>query len=313
MAERLTGHPGLFARLGDQASKTFLLDPTDLPFAFILRPRPDKPAIDVVKRGDAVAWEAHIAGPFAALLGMLHGTMDGDALFFSRDIIIEGDTEAVLALRNALDDAEIDILGEITASLGPLGPWLEKPLRSLTPVAERLTGHPGLFARLGDQASKTFLLDPTDLPFAFILRPRPDKPAIDVVKRGDAVAWEAHIAGPFAALLGMLHGTMDGDALFFSRDIIIEGDTEAVLALRNALDDAEIDILGEITASLGPLGPWLEKPLRSLTPVAERLTGHPGLLPGWVIRPARPFCSTPPICPSPSFCAPGPTSRPLTW
>ena len=87
----------------------------------------------MVKRGDAVAWEAHIAGPFAALLGMLHGTMDGDALFFSRDIIIEGDTEAVLALRNALDDAEIDILGEITASLGPLGPWLEKPLRSLTP------------------------------------------------------------------------------------------------------------------------------------------------------------------------------------
>ncbi len=133
-------HPGLFARLGDQASKTFLLDPTDLPFAFILRPRPDKPAIDVVKRGEAVAWEAHIAGPFAALLGMLHGTMDGDALFFSRDIIIEGDTEAVLALRNALDDAEIDLLGEITASLGPLGPWLEKPLRSLTPVAERLTG-----------------------------------------------------------------------------------------------------------------------------------------------------------------------------
>ena len=133
-------HPGLFARLGDQAGKTFLLDPTDLPFAFLLRPRQEKPEIDVVKRGEAAAWEAHIAGPFAALLGMLHGTMDGDALFFSRDIVIEGDTEAVLALRNALDDAEIDILGEVTAILGPLGPAMEAALRHVTPLAERATG-----------------------------------------------------------------------------------------------------------------------------------------------------------------------------
>lgn len=133
-------HPGLFARLGDQASKTFLLDPTDLPFAFILRPRPDKPAIDVVKRGEAVAWEAHIAGPFAALLGMLHGTMDGDALFFSRDIIIEGDTEAVLALRNAVDDAEIDLAAEIAAITGPASPYVAQVLRAIRPAAERLTG-----------------------------------------------------------------------------------------------------------------------------------------------------------------------------
>jgi predicted lipid carrier protein YhbT len=42
------------------------------------------------------------------LVGMLDGSYDGDALFFSRDLVIEGDTSAVLALRNALDDAEID-------------------------------------------------------------------------------------------------------------------------------------------------------------------------------------------------------------
>lgn len=46
---------------------------------------------------------------------MVHGALDGDALFFSRDILIEGDTEAVLALRNAVDDAEIDLAGEIAA------------------------------------------------------------------------------------------------------------------------------------------------------------------------------------------------------
>jgi predicted lipid carrier protein YhbT len=42
------------------------------------------------------------------LLGMIDGTYDGDALFFSRDLTIEGDTEAVLALRNALENAEFD-------------------------------------------------------------------------------------------------------------------------------------------------------------------------------------------------------------
>jgi len=39
---------------------------------------------------------------------MIDGTYDGDALFFSRDLVIEGDTEAVLALRNAIENAELN-------------------------------------------------------------------------------------------------------------------------------------------------------------------------------------------------------------
>ena len=48
------------------------------------------------------------------LLGLLDGTQDGDALFFNRVISISGRTEAVLALRNAIEDAELspsDLLG----------------------------------------------------------------------------------------------------------------------------------------------------------------------------------------------------------
>ncbi|NIR58454.1 MAG: sterol-binding protein, partial [Gammaproteobacteria bacterium] len=48
--------------------------------------------------------DATIAGPMSAFLGMMHGEIDGDALFFSRDISVDGDTSAVLALRNAIDD-----------------------------------------------------------------------------------------------------------------------------------------------------------------------------------------------------------------
>ena len=63
---------------------------------------------------------ARIAGDLAALLGMVHGAFDGDALFFSRDLTVSGDTEAVVALRNALDDFDGSALDSVVASFGLL-------------------------------------------------------------------------------------------------------------------------------------------------------------------------------------------------
>ena len=40
--------------------------------------------------------------------------------FFTRDLVYEGDTEAVVALRNALDGADIDFLSDVTTGFGPL-------------------------------------------------------------------------------------------------------------------------------------------------------------------------------------------------
>jgi len=133
-------HPSLFDRLGQYAATTFLIDPTDLPFAFRLSPRPGAPRIEAVRKPVGEPWDARIAGPLAALLGMVHGALDGDALFFSRDLAIEGSTEAILALRNAIDDAEIDLLAEASAALGPVGPILNRPARVVLPIVERLTG-----------------------------------------------------------------------------------------------------------------------------------------------------------------------------
>jgi predicted lipid carrier protein YhbT len=137
MAER---HPGLFTRLGPHAEKRFLIDPTDLPFSFLIRPKPAGPRIETRRQVTAADWDSRIAGPLAALLGMVHGAYDGDALFFSRDIVIEGDTEAALALRNAIDDTEIDLYAEAAGSLGAAGRLAGPRLAPLARMASRITG-----------------------------------------------------------------------------------------------------------------------------------------------------------------------------
>lgn len=141
LGQGVTGaHPSLLARLGEHAEKRFLVDPTDLPFVFLVRPGTSRPAIVPFGRGRLPAFDARIAGPLAVLLGMVHGALDGDALFFSGDLAIEGDTEAVLALRNALDDAELDLAGEFLGALGPLASLVEPLARSILAGAQRLTG-----------------------------------------------------------------------------------------------------------------------------------------------------------------------------
>ncbi|WP_308124517.1 ubiquinone anaerobic biosynthesis accessory factor UbiT [Maritalea mobilis] len=139
---------------------------------------------------------------------------------------------------------------------------------SLTVYARRIAqSHPGLFKRLGEYDSTPFVLDPTDLPIVIELQPNKGRPSVRVVR--GAGQGEARIAGPLAALLGLVHGAYDGDALFFSRDLVIEGDTSAALALRNAVDDAELDLSEEIARLTGPFA----APIKQLMAIAERRTG----------------------------------------
>ncbi len=151
--------------------------------------------------------------------------------------------------------------------LGPLSLLLGRAARGMA------TRHPGLFTRLGAHSEKRFLIDPTDLPFSFLVRPQAARPRIEAVGALVSPTWDCRIAGPLAALIGMVHGAYDGDALFFSRDIVIEGDTEAALALRNALDDAEIDLFEEAAESLGAPGRTAGRQLRPLARAASQFTG----------------------------------------
>lgn len=120
----VAAHPGLIRRLGAHDHDRFLIDPTDLPLVIRLDPNGGAARVAVL-RGPGEG-DARIAGPLAALIGMVHGAYDGDALFFSRDLVIEGDTAAALALRNAIDDAEIDLSDEIARATGPFAPALKR-------------------------------------------------------------------------------------------------------------------------------------------------------------------------------------------
>lgn len=167
-----------------------------------------------------------------------------------------------------LDHSSIPVFPAAPARLLRLAPLAPLSLL-LTQFTRRIAQQqPGLFRRLGQYGSARFVIDPTDLPLAILLEPRNGDPKVSVQRAPTA---DARIAGPLAALLGLVHGAYDGDALFFSRDLVIEGDTEAVLALRNAIDDAELDLAGEAQTIAGPLGRYV----RQLIELGERTTGMP--------------------------------------
>jgi len=158
-------------------------------------------------------------------------------------------------------------LGLRPLPLGPLALATDMIARSVART------HAGMFGRLGEHANKRFLIDPTDLPFVFILTPAVDNPSVAVARSGEGLPYDARIAGPIAALIGLVHGAYDGDALFFSRDLVIEGDVEAALALRNALDDAELDLVVEAAVAMGPLASPAQQVGRLAISWLEWMTG----------------------------------------
>lgn len=141
---------------------------------------------------------------------------------------------------------------------------LAAPLNYMPLVAiERATGilfeqvlkkHPGLFERLGDHGAKRFAFLPIDLPLAFVVEPA--RSAISVTRKTSMpYPADALVEGPLFMLLALLEGRCDADALFFSRDLAVTGDMEAMLAMRNALDDADIDLPRDLSGLAGPFAP----------------------------------------------------------
>lgn len=113
--------PRLFARMGDSSKKAILIDPIDMPFVVHMRPDNQTPDMRAYRRGAAPEADAQIRGTFAGLFKMLDTQLDGDALFFSRDLKVTGDLEVVVALRNSLDDIEGSIATDVAALFGPPG------------------------------------------------------------------------------------------------------------------------------------------------------------------------------------------------
>ncbi|WP_199259878.1 ubiquinone anaerobic biosynthesis accessory factor UbiT [Paracoccus binzhouensis] len=130
---------------------------------------------------------------------------------------------------------------------------------ALTALLRRIARRqPAILSRLGPHEAARFLIDVTDGPVLLLIEPRARRIAAHPRRREPA--HDAAIRGRLAAFLAMLHGAEDGDALFFSGELQIGGDTSAVLALRNALDDAELDLAAELAAIAGrPFDRWLRR------------------------------------------------------
>ena len=132
-------HAGLLDRLSDFAGATCLIVPRDLPAAFLLTLQPPQPPrLDLVDPARVTQARATIRADMATLLQLLEGRIDGDALFFSRDLAIEGDMAVVVALRNAVDDAGIDLVADVASACGPFAAPAEKLGRRMAGAAVRL-------------------------------------------------------------------------------------------------------------------------------------------------------------------------------
>ena len=137
-------------------------------------------------------------------------------------------------------------------------------------VSQIAVARPEIFRRIGLHTDKLFLIDPLDLPFAMLLRAHPDRPLLRACHRHNLPHHNARIAGTFLTLLDMVDGRLDGDALFFNRELVVEGDTEAVVCLRNALDDLDGSIIEDSANMFGPPGRRALKMLRRVRNHADK-------------------------------------------
>ena len=135
------------------------------------------------------------------------------------------------------------------------------PVKMMQPVCDAVfravcRKHPGLLDRLSDYPDAAIGVDPTDLPFVLVLKPDSLQPSLTLYRTLDDVDDEttAIVRGPASLLIALGEGALDGDAVFFSRQLVVEGDTEVVVALRNAVDGADIDIMSDLSQALGPFG-----------------------------------------------------------
>lgn len=132
-------------------------------------------------------------------------------------------------------------------------------------VFRRMRGRfPKLFKNLSQLPGATVLLAPTDIPHQFLLELGCDPVAFSVVQ-GQGYPATASISGPLESLIDMLEGRVDGDMLFFARDIRVTGDTSTIVALRNTLDREEINLFHEITRLCGPFA----QPARTALTLAD--------------------------------------------
>jgi predicted lipid carrier protein YhbT len=145
------------------------------------------------------------------------------------------------------------------------------PRRLLARVANAIVcgldrSHPKLLANLARLDRAVVHIAPTDLPYGFALAVGCEPVTLTLVDRRPEAA-DAEVSATVAVLVDLLEGRIDSDTLFFRRDLVISGNTEAIVGLRNVLDREELRLTDELGALCGPLRPVA----RALATALERM------------------------------------------
>jgi len=152
--------------------------------------------------------------------------------------------------------------------------------RLLRLLADR---HPRAFEALREMPDARVLIEPVDAPVALLMRVGPELSLHALPRGADGLgeaAADAIVKGPYEKLLDLLEGRIDGDALFFRRELSISGDTALILALRNTLDgEDEMDLVADAASVAGPLARALPVLRRNAGPVLDRIDAARRLLP----------------------------------
>ena len=82
---------------------------------------------------------------------------------------------------------------------------------------------------------------------------------------------DVYINGDYHSLVQVFEGDEDGDSLFFSRNIKVQGNIEALVTLRNAIDNEDIQLIEEVSSLFGPLSNPASK---VLTRINHRISTH---------------------------------------
>lgn len=132
-------HPQLFKRLRRLAPATILFQPDDIPHCFLLTITANDLHLTLADPNDAAS--ARIKGSLANLLYLMEGRIDSDTLFFSRDVVISGDTAVAVGFRNTLDGESISLLSDALAASGPLATPARRLLMRVDQRAARIGTH----------------------------------------------------------------------------------------------------------------------------------------------------------------------------
>jgi predicted lipid carrier protein YhbT len=168
MAVMRRRHPAVFDRLADLGETVVCFQPRELPMtlALGLGTGAGRPWLRLAGDAEQDAASATIRGSLPALIDLLEGRVDGDALFFSRALHVEGDTHVVVCLRNAVDGEEIDLLTDFASQFGPLSGLCRRAVGDALRLANR--------AAADVERARTVLLSPvaerTDALAAEVLR-----------------------------------------------------------------------------------------------------------------------------------------------